>query len=308
MTLTGVPRATVPARQAHRRARFLLVGVASGPVLALLALAVAAGGGSRPPAMAGQQGHDRAFAEVAAEDFLAGRPTVLPYVQGLDPVLGRGTTQSETGGSDPASGGGAPVAIPFRSLAWRSASEGRAGGQSYELDTFVVATASALWHLTIQVIDAPAGPVIGADPSLAPDPTAPAGTEGALGYSGLAGAGQPELGPGAQRQVQAWAQAYVEGDGATLYRLSGDTGGHTYPSLQGWALDRASVAGSVVKADAALAQVQVVMHEVADPALSVTSSYDLLLDHLGQALPFVQAWGAAGAGPTLVPFANAVRP
>ncbi|MDQ6782786.1 MAG: hypothetical protein M3063_04960 [Actinomycetota bacterium] len=295
MTFTAVPRATVPARRAQRRVRILLGAVAVGPVLALVALAVAAGGrpGAGHPAIVG---HDRAFAEVAAQDYLAARPTALPYVQGLGPTLGRdGTT-----------GSGTPTPISYRSLAWRSADEGRVGSKAYEIDTFVVATPSALWHLAVEVIDSAAGPVIGADPSLSPDPTAPAASAAALTYGALGATSQSELGPGAARQVQAWARAYADGDGATLYRLTGDTGSDTYPSLQGWAFDAVTAVTSAVKGGAALDQVQVVMHRVSDPAQSVTCSYDVLLGHLGQSLPFVQAWGPAGSGPSLVAFHNAL--
>ncbi len=106
--------------------------------------------------------------------------------------------------------------------------------------------------------------------------------------------------------MQAWAQAYADGDGATLYRLTGDTRPDTYPSMPGWVFDRVTMAGSAVKAEAALAQVQVVMHQVSNPSQSVTCAYDLLLGHLGQSLPFVQAWGPAGSGPTLVAYQNAL--
>jgi hypothetical protein len=308
---TAVPRATVSAKRAQRRARFLLGGVAAGPVLGLIALAVAAGDKAGPAAATGG-GHDRAFAELAAQDYLAARPTTLPYAQGLDPTLGRDgaaapassgaeTSGAETSGAD-ASATSAP--IPVRSLVWRSADEGRVGSQTYEVDTFVVATPTALWHLSVEVIDSASGPVIGADPSLTPDPTAPADTAAAVTYGSLGG--QSDLGPGATRQVQAWAQAYADGDGATLYRLTGDTRADTYPSLQGWAFDRVSVGASAVKGGVALAQVRVAMHEVDDPSQSVTSAYDLLLGHLGQSLPFVQAWGPAGSGPSLVAYQNAL--
>jgi hypothetical protein len=293
---TAVPRATVPARTARRRGRLLIGWVALGPVLALLALAVAAGGRTRPAVTTGV-GHDRAFAELAAQDYLAARPTPLPYAQGLDPTLGR---NGATSSSDPA----APIAV--RSLAWRSADEGRVGHQPYEIDTFVVATDRALWHLSVEVIDSGAGPVVGADPSLAPDPTAPADVAATLAYGPAGEAGQSALGPGATRQVQAWAQAYADGDGATLYRLTGDIRADTYPSLQGWVFDRVSLGASTGTAGAALAQVQVSMHEVNDPSQSLTCGYDLLLGHLGQSLPFVQAWGPAGSGPTLVAYQNAL--
>lgn len=315
---TAVPRATVPAKTAQRRARFLLGCVAVGPVLGLIALAVAAGGRTGP-SVTTDGGHDRAFAQLAAEDYLAARPTALPYVQGLDPTLGRDAT-AVSGGADAGSGAGgaagaggssgagsgAAAPIAFRSLAWRSADEGRLGGTAYEVDTFVVATAVALWHLSVQVIDSASGPVIGADPSLTPDPTAPADVAAALTYGAQGASGQSGLGPGATRQVQAWAQAYADGDGATLYRLTGDTRSDTYPSLQGWVFDRVSVGTAAVKGGAALAQVQVAMHEVNDPSTSVSCAYDLLLGRLGQSLPFVQAWGPAGSGPTLAAFQNAL--
>ncbi|MDQ2729184.1 MAG: hypothetical protein M3Y91_15305 [Actinomycetota bacterium] len=306
VTFTAVPRATVPARRAHRRARFLLAGVAAGPVLALMALAVAAGGRTGPAVTAGV-GHDRAFAELAAQDYLAARPTALPYAQGLDPSLGRDSSVPSSAvmaSGTPGSVTVAPIAV--RSLAWRSADEGRVGARPYEVDTFVVATADALWHLSVEIIDSASGPVIGADPSLTPDPTAPADVAAAITYGPAGGSGQSDLGPGATRQVQAWAQAYADGDGATLYRLTGDTRSDTYPSLQGWVFDRVTLGASAVKSGVALAQVQVVMHQVNDPSQSVTCAYDLLLGHLGQSLPFVQAWGPAGSGPTLVAYRNAL--
>ncbi len=298
---TAVPRATVPAKRAQRRARFLLGCVAVGPVLGLIALAVAAGGRTGPAGSTGG-GHDRAFAELAAQDYLAARPTVLPYAQGLEPTLGREgpDASSDTG----ASGTAAPIVV--RSLAWRSADEGRVGSRLYEVDTFVVATPAALWHLSVEVIDSASGPVIGADPSLTPDPTAPADTAAAITYGPLGASNQSELGQGATRQVRAWAEAYADGDGATLYRLTGDTASDTYPSLQGWVFDRVSVDASAVKAGAALAQVHLAMHEVNDPSAAITCAYDLLLGHLGQSLPFVQAWGPAGSGPTLVAYQNAL--
>ena len=309
VSFTAVPRATVSPRRAQRRARFLLGGVAAGPVLGLIALAVAAGG--RPgPAVTTDVGHDRAFAELAAQDYLAARPTALPYAQGLDRTLGRDGTATSTSATAAPSGAetttGMAAPIPVQSLAWRSADEGRVGSTIYEIDTFVVATPAALWHLSVEIIDSTSGPVIGADPSLTPDPTAPAGTAAAITYGPLGGSGPSDLGPGASRQVQAWAQAYADGDGATLYRLTGDTRSDTYPSLQGWVFDRVTVGASAVKAGVALAQVQVVMHEVNDPSQSITSAYDLLLGHLGQSLPFVQAWGPAGSGPTLVAYQNAL--
>lgn len=302
MIFTAVPRATVPAKQAQRRARFLLGCVAVGPVLGLIALAVAAGGRAGPVAGTGV-GHDRAFAEVAAQDYLAARPTVLPYAQGLEPSLGRSGAATSL---PSAAGSGAVAPIAVRSLAWRSADEGRVGSTPYEVDTFVVATPAALWHLSVEVIDSAAGPVIGADPSLTPDPTAPADTAAAITYGPLGGSSQSDLGPGATRQVQAWAQAYADGDGATLYRLTGDTRSDTYPSLQGWVFDRVSVDASAVKAGAALAQVHVAMHEVNDPSAAVACAYDLLLGRLGQSLPFVEAWGPAGSGPNLVAYQNAL--
>lgn len=304
---TAVPRAIVPAKRAQRRARFLLGCVAVGPVLGLVALAVAAGGRTGPAVTTGV-GHDRAFAQLAAEDYLAARPTALPYAQGLDPTLGRDDRAPSAPSANAASGTASsatvgPIAV--QSLAWRSAEEGRAGSSAYEVDTFVVATSAALWHLSVEVIDSASGPVIGADPSLTPDPTAPTDAAAAITYASSGGSGQSDLGPGATRQVQAWAQAYADGDGATLYRLTGDTRSDTYPSLQGWVFDRVSVGASAVNAGAALAQVQVAMHEVNDPSASVTCAYDLLLGQLGQSLPFVEAWGPAGSGPTLVAYQNA---
>jgi hypothetical protein len=296
MVLTGVPRATVPARQARRRVRVLLAGAAAGPLLGLLALVVALG---RPAPAAGRPapaaGHDEAFATVAAEDVLAGRPTQLPYAAGLDPYLGR------------AAGGVAPAPIAHRSLAWRSAKDGRAGGTRYEVDTFVVATDDGgLWHLAIQVLDDPSGPVVGADPSLAPDPTAPSGSAQPLAYTPPGGVGGPPLSAGAGRQIQAWAAAYVGGDPATLYRLTGDTRDDAFATLVGWALDGAQVTGSTTTGGEAVAQVQVVMHLRAEPDDRVTAGYDLLLGGLGQSLPWVQAWGPPGSGPGLVPLADAL--
>ncbi len=158
----------------------------------------------------------------------------------------------------------------------------------------------------MEVIDSASGPVIGADPSLTPDPTAPADTAAAITYGSLGGPSQSDLAPGATKQVQAWARAYADGDGATLYRLTGDTRSDTYPTLEGWVFDRVSVDASAVKAGAALAQVHVAMHEVNDPSAAITCAYDLLLGHLGQSLPFVQAWGPAGSGPSLAAYQNAL--
>lgn len=289
--LTGVPRVTIPATQARRRARVVLAGVFLGPVLALVALAVAAGHRSAP-AVGPVPAHDRAFARVAAEDFLAGRATSLPYAAGLDPSLGR----SGDGASAP------PIA--YRSLAWQSAAEEELAGRRYEDDTFLVATGAGLWHLSVQTVDSPGGPVIGADPSLAPAPMAPTDQAAAVSVSALAGDNQSELGDGANRQIQAWAQAYANGDSATLYRLTGDTRPETYASLQGWVFDRVSVTSSATSGNRALAQLQLTMHQVDQPASAMTSSYDVLLGDLNQSLPFVQAWGPPGSGPALVAYQN----
>jgi len=310
---TGVPRATVSARQAKRRATVVVAGALSGPVLALMALSAAVGHrGSATSPSTMPIGHDRGFAQLAAEDYLAARPTLLPFVQGLDASLGRDAARLGVAGSGatPLGPGGAnmaggPAALSTTAPIWRSALEGIVSGRSYEIDTFVVATPTALWHLDVEVIDSPAGPVIGADPSLEPDPMAPANSEGALTYSGPGGV-QGNPGPGALRQVQAWARAYVEGDGATLYRLTGDVRTDSYPSLQGWVLDRVSLDSSAVRAGVALAQVHVVMHRSGNPAMSLSSSYDLMLGALSQSLPFVQAWGPAGSGPSLVAYQNAL--
>lgn len=296
MVLTGVPRAVVPRRRAHRRARVLLACAASGPVLGLLALAVALG---RPGSAAGRgaspAGGDRAFAQLVAEDVLAGRPTQLPYAAGLDPYLGRDVA------------GAAPAPIAYRSLVWRSATTGAVGAARYEVDTFVVATASdGLWRLAIQVLDTAAGPVVGSDPSLAPDPTAPSSTVAPLTYTGAGGISGLALGPGADRQLQAWAAAYVDGDPATLYRLTGDTRDDDFATLVGWALDGAQVTGSAARGRDAVAQVTVTMHLRADPADHVTAGYDVLLADLRQSLPWVRAWGPPGSGPGLVPLANAI--
>lgn len=293
--LTGVPRATVPAERAHRRARLVLAGVFLGPVLALVALAVAAGNRPRPPTGT-PPGHDRAFAQIAAEDYLAGRATSLPYAEGLDPSLGRAGAATS----------GAEEPIAYRALAWQSATAGAMAGRRFEDDTFVVATPAGLWHLSVQTLDGAGGPVIGADPSLAPDPTAPGGQTAALSVAALDSGNQSSLGSGATQQVEAWARAYASGDSATLYRLTGDTRPVAYPSLQGWVYDRVSVVGSATKGPNALAQVQLTMHEAGDPAQAATCGYDLLLGALSQSLPFIQAWGPAGSGPSLAAYQAAV--
>lgn len=288
---------------ARRRTR-LIVGALffaafMGPCSLLLGAAGSSGTvAEKPPRYS-------AFAQGAAEDYLAGRQTALPTRPEISSALGR-SAPSGTDAPPGAPRSTRPLALAYDYLIWDSAARATLGRQTVEIHRFLVGANRQAFVLSVSVAVTPTGPVVHSLPSLSPAPLADTRFLKPVPYDRI----YPEavLSVGARDQIHSWARAFAAGDERALYVLSGDAGPRRYRGLNGYEIVGVpTVADPYGVEEGVVAQVQVQMRLAANPSFLLAASYDLLLNNLERALPTVAAWGPPGSGPTLVPFSNADR-
>ena len=309
MPITARPRELPFHKVAEIRTKVVVALILVAALMGPIALVVAATSkpASAPPA-ANAMGAEEPMAAIAASDFLAGRATTLPLASGVDPYFGRQTPATGAGTASTAA-----VPIPHSSIVWSQTTDGDIGGQSYELDTFLVISGTTRYDLCVQVVDVPGvGPVIGADPTLTlsnMEVVAAGSGPAGLDYSALQGKKPESVPASATSSADRWATDYVQNDQSDLYNLTGDTADHTYYGLSGWTLVSVTIPQSIATGNLAVLEVEVTMQSTdlgTKQPVTVTCDYDILENNVTtQEKPNVVAWGPAGSGPTLYPYMNA---
>lgn len=308
--LTAVPaqRSSLPVLKARRRLVLgALVGAAACGVLSAAAWIFS----PDPPAAVVEARDEEAIAlaTLAAQDYLAGRDSVVPAADGVTTAFSRG--------------GGAVV--PEAELVFSGSTQYRMGDKpgavtTVERVTFQVRGATQLLELSIPMVLRSSGWVLGAAPSLLPAEVAVTDQEVGLDYAeiyttsgdanDLAGLA---WGQGITAQVQRWAQAYASSgaDSAELFALTGDDDPtHAYAGLGGWSVESATVLSFAAGANTGdragefgstwvAVRVALVLSAPGANGPTLTADYDLLFEpELNPAAPPVTAWGPAGVGPT----------
>ena len=198
--------------------------------------------------------------------------------------------------------------------------EGRRKDKDWPIDVHTLTVASAsgqIFRTQVAVAMTDAGPVVAADPSLTPyapvhTSEAESSWQGAIPVSSLDGEDMALA-------ARSWAEALYSGDGGRLRQAVGDA-------------DKSRAYVPMPAASAVAVKVRNVsaLHRVEDgdvpsrviARVSVTPTwgqarpdgqgkaasvaYDVLIVGANTASPRVVAWGGAGSGPSLEPYANAV--
>lgn len=301
--LTAIPAARSSAKSLKRK-QWLIIGAwialaSLGPlsfctVMTRPELAPAAVGNTFPADYVG-------FAEVAAKDFLDGRPTALPATREVDPSFG--FTNNTVG-------------FEYRSMVLHSVYDASVpqgeGTRAITIVTFRVQTDSGdLYDLSVTLADDGRDhPVLAALPTIRRSVLAATDAAPPVNYSDAPGALDPS--PQMLTAVQQWLEAYLADDRPQLKMLvngatpDGDAPDGDYVGLGGYELAGTPTLVSVVPAaggDVAYARVRFGLTAGAD-GFSAQNELDLLLSRYSSNDPRVVAWGAPGTGPVLEPFRN----
>lgn len=130
-------------------------------------------------------------------------------------------------------------------------------------------------------------------------------------WPGLKVVGAPDP---VKKAIEGWAAAYTSGDADTLRLAVGDPDAqHWYSPLAGvQQVSAETVTATPLDKDETVLAVQVrlrirwVGQQVADGTTLPASTFDVLVERADTAAPVVTAWGAAGTGPNLVRYGNAI--
>jgi len=291
-----IPRPLPLGTKVSRRAKAVIAAGIASPILAILAIIIAATSASSPTATHSTPDYAGVGETVVAE-WLGGDPITVPHSSGLGPFLGR-----ELASFSSSSG---PVAIPTRSIAFVGARHEQVNGLHYVTDTYLVVSPDlGTVDVAVTMETTPRGAVVVASPAVTPYTSTAAAHH--LAY--------PSDSPtqAMVTQIDAWASAYASNDESALYNLAGATTQVHYRGLSGVALISTPTVNSceipvkITASSTAICQVSLELGVRSNHKLAWTASYDLLLGRLTAALPTVVAWGPPGSGSSLSPGENAL--
>lgn len=301
--------AYVKAAQGEKWKRRALYTVAFGvlPVMAIVGAGMVAQASSAPPqadprsaSAVTNDSEGKAEAFRALQEWIASKPSPLP---GGQIVSWDGYTVEEP--PAPAPDDANPTTYGF----------------SFENHSFTVQRGETMWHAEVEVaVDDVVGATATATPALSPitrvDNVATAN------WFGLEPATPSQA---TSQAIAAWAAAYTGGDADALHQIIQDRNTErSYVPLTG--VEELISVETIVAAtlpgedgepqsDQIIARVQLrfwweggrpklAPNEAEESPAPVT--YDLLITHADTATPVVVAWGAAGEGPNLRPYQNAI--
>jgi len=297
---TAVPKQFLTTPSLKRRTRVFFALIALTFLTSLFGLTEAAKASREASSLTPAPDY-HSVAEQVLWAWLEGKPSPFPVAQGLQRSLGR----------TPATNATAPASMQPELVAFDSALHGslsnpaQATNQSWVTDTYYVTTKTGVFLASVTLVLTPSGPVVAADPSLAPVPVANGHNVPPLDYTHLLTNANPPN--GVTTQVDSWANAYASNDQEALFALTGDTRAVTFGGLGGWSVvGTPNIVGYYPSHNTALVRVEVQMSENSSPQVQITADYDLLLGNISNALPNVWAWGPAGSGLSLTQYQNAV--
>jgi hypothetical protein len=306
----GMPDGIKLAKKQSRYRKLVWSSVILAPV-ALVAVVVAAGAKPATPtphasntaAFASSPGRNVATAELTT--WLAEIPSPLPGGALLSwdgataiPNVTPPTTPGSASGSTPA-------------VVWTA-----------EVDHFTVVATAGVFAANVEVaLDPRGGAIALSGPSITPTtPVATDNWDAGAPWPGLTATNT--ITSSVTGAINGWVQAYTSGDAATLGLSVGDTNpNHGYVPLSGVSTATAvgNEAATLGPASADQIVVEVSLNVVWSGESTATTqpknnavtppkmTMDLLVERASTAAPVVVAWGAAGTGPTLKPYSNAVN-
>lgn len=247
-----------------------------------------------PPAVAQGQG----FAEIVADDWLAGRGTTVPAGDTLDRRLGASPTVDED-----------TEKVTFHALegitriAWSGFDVYVQEGRTFEAHRFYVG-GRVPRELTVVVELTDAGPLLAATPALAP---LAAQAEPPRQFDWAESEARTPVSADVERVAAEWAAAYATDDRQALRDLTGDTQRRIYAGLGGFEVVETTMGGAVpiFESTDLVVRVKVTMKD--DTGFQATSDWDLRVAAADTAAPRVVAWGPAATGGYLAPYANALN-
>lgn len=301
------PWAAVPAQRSSARSlkvkqriviATLLIAASLGPLALFISLS---SNEVPPPPPKEDPSWIVSFAETVAVDFLAGRPTDMPTVDGLDPKLGVSYSGDDASRRP---------ALAHKSLTHYYTRAEYVGAQPVDVSTFrVVLNDGKVLDLSVTTIsDANGRTLLAAAPSLTPARLAAPGAAKAPLWQGDPNA-IDDVPQTVGAATKAWAEAYGADDRPQLRLLvGGGPEGGEYVGLGGFNVSRdpQTLGAYPSPNDPSQLVVRVRVGFSADSAngYQATNDYDLLVANPTSTDARVVAWGAPGTGQTLVPYQN----
>jgi hypothetical protein len=312
-----------------KRVKVITVAIIIGACLGPLSLLMTVFGGAPPTPFIPPDPAYLSQATAVVTSWIEGRPSPIPTSETVSKNLGRDEGKKRD-------------RLPITNVAWSSFErETGFSDPKYFIETH---SFTAVMDKQLVVIEVPIatqgdGPVLVALPSIVPSRFLPGPQK--IPFSLEPYGELTSLTAGGRTQIEEWAKAYGKNDKEALYRLTGDPEQNTYLGIPtgNYVLLGSPIIGQVVTPYGAdrqritntlLVRIQVkyaqpYTQQDADevlaaegesaarnikigepnPAKTLTLEFDLLLTETDRTLPFISAWGTAGNGPSLVPYANA---
>ena len=242
-----------------------------------------------------------ALASIAAQDFIAGRGTLVDYASGeattsnaIDPNLRPPSNITSTG-------------LGVTSFAYAGSSSLTVALREYEVHTFWVGTATKILRVGVTTtLDGGGNPVLASQPSLLPQAITPAKPVDPVDFSNAKGV-VTAVPSGFEGQLTRWSNAFASDDRATLADLVNSPG--NYVGLGGFSVVGTPTILTVLtdgRSNWLNVRVRITLAQVGNPGFSAISDYDLLVKPDGN-LPKIIAWGSAGTtGFPLEAYSNSV--
>lgn len=314
---TAAPNPNAPASQKKVKAKFMVFGMLASLPLAglavLLSLVAIATNGAAPATTTVGEFQYAGAAEVAAMDFLEGRPFSIPTTPEIA-QSGRLVTDEVSRASGPDA---RPPSFKVSSISLID-SQAKAFAPSpnsnfvrnVEVHRFAVTTQDdAYFWLSITILDSN-GPVLAALPGIEPAANGSPLPQNANGILWDDIVGSTTIPAESVDRIRRWAIAYGDDDRTTLLEMTGDSRpGFVYPGLgdlQLIAEPQIVAAGQPAGDTQAVVRVRLTYQSETNVAVLFQVELDLLLQNLGTALPTIAAWGPVGTGAGIAPFDNAV--
>lgn len=306
MPWTGIPAKRSSATALKTKARALIGVLVLAACMGPIALVVSLAHKAPAPVQIAQSGATpaRALASIAGAEFLAAEPYTVPVSNGITATHGAEPVTPPTSNPTQTPGPAVrPSSLSVVAMVPSSSFSKRVDGLSYTVEDFLVQTKARLYTLSVTVLDAQAGPVLAAQPSLVAYHGAPTQTLPRVDYSTDPGV-QKTLPAGLRSQVAAWAQAYASDDQHELQVLANHPG--PYAALGGFALTGTPQIVTVVRAGAYdYVRISALLSTSGAQRYRAEMEFDLLVLP-GNDLPKIVAWGPAGDVP-LTPYSNVIR-
>ena len=266
----------------------LLIICLTGP----LALLISLGSKTSTPVVPESSGLGEyvVTAKIAAQDWLAGRKTLVPLAPGIERSFNQENLPSQP--------------MLYNSLDYYKTEPSFDSGHTYNLNYFTLAAKSNNYRIVVTTETVNGLTTIVAAPSLEMNVYSEK-VAGSYDYLNHKGASQNISDQAIINSVNNWANAYVGNDSEGLKTIVNDN--NNYQGIDGFSLigDPVIVSSLPDTATSYYLRVKLIISPSSAKLLKLSADYDLLVIAEGKQIPHVVAWGPAGSAP-LTPYQNRI--